>query len=67
MGHKEHKRAWKKLKKDNYRRYVKRNSVPHRVVDVWNNVDEKIVCAKTIHEFKTNLDNMRYGDGTPRA
>lgn len=57
----------KKLKKDNYRRDVKRNSFPHRVVDVWNNLDEKIVCAKTIHEFKTNLDNMRYGDGTPRA
>ena len=41
LGHKEHKRAWKKLKKDNYRRDVKRNSFPHRVVDVWNNLDEK--------------------------
>ena len=55
----------KKLRKSNYRRDLKKNSFPHRVVDVWNNLDETIVCAKTIHDFKTNLDNARYKDGTP--
>ena len=57
----------RKLRKDNYRRNLKKNSFPHRVVDVWNNLDKTIVCAKTIHEFKTKLDNVRYRDGTPRA
>ena len=47
----------KKLKKDNYRRDVKRNSFPHRVVDVWNNLDEKLVCAKTIH-VSLNLNSL---------
>ena len=57
----------KKLRKDNYRRDVKRNSFPHRVLDVWNELDEEVVCAETIHDFKTNLDKMRYRDGTMRA
>ena len=33
----------RKLRKDNYRRNLKKNSFPHRVVDVWNNLDEAIV------------------------
>ena len=57
----------RKLRKENCRRDLKKNSFPHRVVDVWNNLDKSVVCAKTIHEFKSKLDNARYGDGTPRA
>ena len=60
-------RGHKRKLKDNYRRNLKKNSFPHRVVDVWNNLDKTTVCAKTIHEFKTKLDNVRYRDGTPRA
>ena len=28
---------------------------------------DEIVCAKTIHEFKTKLDERMYKDGTARA
>ena len=56
-----------KLEKDMYRRDLKRNSFPHRVVDVWNGLDESVVCAKTINQFKANLDQTRYRDGTLRA
>ena len=57
----------RKLRKDNYRRNLKKNSFPHRAVDVWNILDETVECGKTIHEFKTNLDTTRYRDGTPQA
>ena len=47
----------KKLRKDNYRRDFKKNSFPHRTVDMWNGLDREVVCAKTIHDFKIKLDN----------
>ena len=60
-------RHGKKLRKDNYRRDFKKNSFPHRTVDIWNGLDREVVCAKTIHDFKIKLDNTRYRDGTLRA
>ena len=42
----------RKLKKDSLRRNLK-NSFPHRVVDALNSLDKAIVCAETIHKFKT--------------
>ncbi len=48
-------------------RDVKKNCFPHRSISTWNEVDEEIVCAKLIHEFKDKLDKKRYGDGTVRA
>ncbi len=46
----------KKLKKISYRRDVYKYSFPHRNVTTWNGLDEEIVCAKLIHEFKNKLD-----------
>ena len=55
----------RKLKKDICQRNLKRNSFLHRTVDVCNRLDETVVSAKTIHEFKKKLDTTRYSDGTP--
>ncbi len=56
----------KKLK-ISYRRDVKKYSFPYRSLSTWNGLDEEIVCAKSIHEFKDKLDKKRYGDGTVRT
>ncbi len=53
----------KKLK-ISYRRDVKKYSFSHRSMSTWNGLDEEIVCAKSIHEFKDKLDKKRYGDRT---
>ena len=53
-----------KLKKDNYRRDIKKYSFPHRIVNKWNELSEEIVKAKTVHAFKKKLDN-RYREGKP--
>ncbi len=42
----------KKMKEISYRRDVKKYSFPHRSVTTWNGLDEEIVCAKSIHDFK---------------
>ncbi len=42
----------KKLKKISCRRDVKKYSFPHRSISTWNELDEEIVCAKSIHEFR---------------
>ena len=57
----------KKLRKDNYRRDMKKNSFPHRVVDVWNGLDKGVVWAEMIQNFKVKLDKTRYRDGTIRV
>ena len=53
----------RKLKKASYSKDVKKNSFPHRVINIWNDLEEATVCAATMHEFKTKLDNERYKDG----
>ncbi len=57
----------KKLKKIGYRRDVKKYSFSHRSISTWNGLDEEIVCAKSIHEFKDKLGKKCYGDGTVQA
>ena len=56
-----------KLKKSTSRRDVKKFSFPQRCVEVWNALDEEVISAKTLHNFKEKLDICRYGDGTIRA
>ena len=57
----------KKLKKTACRRDVKKYSFPNRSIEIWNNLDETVVQARNIHEFKVKLDACRYGDRTARA
>ena len=54
----------KKLEKDNYRRDIKKNSFPHRVVDAQNGLDRDEVYTETIQNFKIKLDKRGYRDGT---
>ena len=56
-----------KLKKTACRRDVKKHSFPNRSIEIWNNLDETVVQARNIHEFKVKLDACRYGDRTARA
>ena len=32
-----------------------------------NKLNAEVINARNIHDFKTKLDNSRYGDGTVRA
>ena len=57
----------KKLKKRACRRDYKKYSFPHGSITVWNKLNDEIACAKTLHEFKTKLDERMYRDGTARA
>ena len=50
----------KKLRKDQYRRDIKKYSFPHRVIDIWNGLHEEIVNAANIRSFKAKLDKARY-------
>ncbi len=57
----------KKLRKENCLRDSKKYSFPQRSVDIWNNLWEEVVEARSIHQMKEKLDNFRYGDGTNKA
>ena len=39
-----------------------RHSFPYRFINIWNGHKKDKVQAKTINEFKAELDNMRYED-----
>ena len=56
----------KKLKRATYMRQ-KRYSFPYRSIEAWNKLDTEVINARNIHEFKSKLDNSRFGDGTVRA
>ena len=54
----------KKLKKSQCLGDIKKYSFPHRTVDIWNNLKEEVVAAKSVHMFKERLDDFGYGDRT---
>ena len=54
----------RKLKAATCRRHIKKYSFPHRSIEAWNGLEEKVVCAGNIHIFKEKLDKYSYGDGT---
>ncbi|MPC45698.1 hypothetical protein E2C01_039404 [Portunus trituberculatus] len=39
-------------------------SFPHRTVEKWNALDNGIVIAHSVHNFKDKLDKWRKGDRT---
>ena len=55
----------RRVKKSQCLRDVRKYSFPHRVVDVWNGLSERVVTAANVHTFKERLDRSRYGDRTP--
>ena len=46
---------------------VQKHGFPYRGTDAWNSLKEEVVEAKSIHTFKSRLDNSKYGDGTKQA
>ncbi|MPC83993.1 hypothetical protein E2C01_078717 [Portunus trituberculatus] len=56
-----------KKKKNECRRDIKKYSFPNRSIEIWSNLDETVVQARNIHDFKAKLDDCRYGDRTAQA
>ena len=56
-----------KLRKGRCRGDIKKYSFPYRSVNVWNQLEEEVVCAWNIHNFKDKLDKSEFGSGTIRA
>ena len=53
----------KKLKKERCLKDVKKYSFPHRVIDMWNGLEEEIVSAISVNKFKAELDKLSRRDG----
>ncbi|MPC76132.1 hypothetical protein E2C01_070537 [Portunus trituberculatus] len=43
---------------------VRKYNFPHRTVVKWNALDNGIVAAHSLHNFKEKLDKWRHGDRT---
>ena len=56
-----------KLRKPRCKSDVKKFSFPARCIDVWNQLQEEVVEARTVSTFKGKLDKTRYRDRTPRV
>lgn len=56
-----------KLKKGTCKGDVRKYSFPYRTVNVWNQLEDEVVGARNIHNFKANFDNKMLGSGTIRA
>ena len=46
---------------------LKRTAFPNRVIQKWNRLPERVVCANTISKFKEEYDVYSKESGTPRA
>ena len=45
-----------KIFKERPRHDLKKNSFPHRVVDIWNSLPNNVVMAKSLNAFEGRLD-----------
>ena len=52
-----------KLVKPRCRLDVRKFSFAHRVVEMWNSLDDSIVACDSINSFKNRLDKFLYGRG----
>ena len=39
-------------------------SFPYRSIEAWNKLDAEVINARNINDFKSKLDNSRFGDRT---
>lgn len=53
----------KKLRVTTCRRVVIKFSFPNRNIELWNILEEEVVFAKNIHDFKEWSDKNGYGNG----
>ena len=54
----------KRIRKSHCVGNTRKYSFPHRIVDTWNGLNEEVVTATSVHNFKEKLDKWRYGDRT---
>jgi len=52
-----------KLVKPRYRLDIRKFSFAHRVIDVWNSLDESIIVCDSINGFKNRIDKFMHGRG----
>ena len=57
----------KKLKRTTCKRDIRKYSFPYRSIEAWNKLDAEVINARNIHNFKSKLDSIIFGDGTVRA
>ena len=48
----------KTLIKDRSNKQIRRNSFTQRIVNVWNSLQDSVVCAPSINAFKNRLDRF---------
>ena len=53
----------KKLKRTTCKRR-KKYSFPYIIIEAWNKLDAEAINARNIGDFKSKLNNSRFGDGT---
>ena len=56
----------KNLKRITCKRGIKKYSFSYRSIEAWNKLDAEVTNARNIHDFKSKLDNSRFGDGPLR-
>lgn len=56
-----------KVKKGRCMGDVRKYGFPYRSIDKWNSLGEEVVCARSIHKFKENVDKFELGSGTIRV
>ena len=47
-----------KLVKNRFRLGIRKHFFTSRVIDIWNNLDNGIVCARTLSQFICKLNNF---------
>ena len=45
----------------------KKYSFLYRSIEAWNKLDDEVINARNINDFKSKLVNSRFGDGTVRV
>lgn len=51
-----------RITKPRCQKTLRLNSFPVRCIDLWNSLDEEIVCSETVLSFKTRLDKILLPD-----
>ena len=52
-----------KVVKPRCRLDIRKHSLAHRIVDIWNGLDESIFAYDSINGYKNRIDNFLYGRG----
>ena len=54
----------KKTRDKTEKDYMQERPKKCRSIEAWNKLDAEVINARNIYDFKSKLDNIRFGDGT---